>query len=131
VAQAEPGLRDLWHRFKRAIMPLTEARLVVRAQLLDFDRGTDTYHYKARVLEGGSDLFKVLEVRVQGEMKEPWCYLLRDGAPPLSLWPIVFCAHSDKTSRHEVFVARKLASLEPGSKVEGVGVASTAAMKVG
>ena len=67
-------------------------------------------------------------------MKEQWCYLLRDGAPPLSLAPIVFCAHSDKTSRHEVFVARKIPSLEPGAKIDGVGVgvgvASAASMRV-
>ncbi len=77
------------------------------------------------------DLFKVLDVQVSGEMKEQWCYLLRDDAPPLSLAPIVFCAHSDKTSLHEVFVARKIPSLEPGAKIDGVGVASAAAMRVG
>jgi hypothetical protein len=131
VALAEPGLMDLWRRFKKAVGALCEARLVVRAQLLDFDLSTQTWKYRARILEGGSDLFRVLDVAVLGELKESWCYLLRDGAPPLSLAPLVFCAHSDKTSRHEVFVARKLASLDPGGKVDGVGVASTATMKVG
>jgi hypothetical protein len=57
-------------------------------------------------------------------------HLLRNAAP-LSLAPLVFCAHSDKTSRHEVFVARRIASLEPGGKVEGVAVASTEVMRVG
>jgi hypothetical protein len=131
MALAEPGLRELWKRFKNALAPLSESRLVVRTQLLDFDLATHTWQYRARSLEGGSDHFRVLDVEVRGELKEQWCYLLRDGAPPLSLAPLVFCAHSDKTSRHEVFVARKLVSLEPGAKVDGVGVASTSVMKVG
>jgi hypothetical protein len=31
----------------------------------------------------------------------------------------------------EVFVARKIPSLEPGAKIDGVGVASAASMRVG
>ena len=131
VALAEPGLKDLWKRLKKALSALAEARLVVRAQMLDFDLATHVWKYRARSLEGGSDHFKILDVEVHGELKEQWCYLLRDGVPPLSLAPLVFCAHSDKTSRHEVFVARKLVSLEPGGKVDGVGVGSTSMMKVG
>jgi type I restriction enzyme R subunit len=131
VALAEPGLMDLWRRFKKAVGALAEARLVVRQQLLDFDRAKQTWSYRARILEGGSDLFRVLDVTVLGELKEAWCYLLRDGAAPLSLAPLVFCAHSEKTSRHEVFIAREIASLEPGAKVDGVGVASAEVMRVG
>ena len=131
VAKAEPGLMDLWRRFKKALAPLAETRLVVRAQLLDFDLAAHSWHYRARLLEGGSNLFQILDVQVNAELREQWCYLLREDAPPLSLAPIVFCAHSDKTSQHEVFVARKIPSLEPGAKTDGVGVASASAMRFG
>ena len=107
----------------------------IRAAALGFQSEAPTpWQYRARIpLEGGSDLFKVgaLDVQVSGEMKEQWCYLLRDDTPPLSLAPIVFCAHRERRAGTRSSSPGKIPSLEPGAKIDGVGVASAASMRVG
>ena len=123
IAKAEGPLHVLWQRFKQAIGCLADTRLVARAELLDYDPA-GVARYKLRLLQGGSDHFPVKEETVNGKLMENWCYLLREGAPPLLLSPVVSCAYSDESGRREVFVARSLA-LEPGAKVDAMGIAST------
>jgi len=129
IAQAEGPLHGLWQRFKRALDGLGESQLVSRAELLDFEPSGKA-RYKLRVLQGGSDHFVVREETVRGKLEENWCYLLRGrDTAPLPLAPIVSCAYSEETQRREVFVARTIA-LEPGAKVDAMGVGSTTKLKL-
>lgn len=128
IAKAEGPLHELWQRFKNALGPLADTRLVARAELVDFDQ-TGVARYKLRMLQGGSDHFPVREETLSGKLIENWCYLLREGAPPLLLAPVVSCFYSQESGRREVFVARTLA-LDPGTKVDAMGVTTTSKLKL-
>ena len=129
IAQAEGPIHGLWQRFKDAIRDLGESRLVVQAEILDFEP-TGLVRYKVRLLQGGSDLFPVREETVKGKLLENWCYLLRPGSSaPLPLAPVVSCSYSNESERREVFVARTL-SMDPGAKLEAMGVTSTTKTKL-
>jgi type I restriction enzyme R subunit len=129
VVQAEAPLHDLWQRFKQALEGLTTSRLVVRADMVDFE-ADGKVRYKLRILQGGNDHFPVREETVQGKLAEEWCYLLRPGgALPLALSPVVACAYSEESQRREVFVARTL-GVEPGSKIDAMGITSQTKRKL-
>jgi type I restriction enzyme R subunit len=128
VAEAEPGLTALWERFKKAISPLTETRLVVSVRFEDMDH-PNRYHFSVRVLEGSSDMFPVRRMTLPQKLKDTFCYLL-DGEEVFDLGPLVFAHHDAQMARHEVFVARKISGLEKGDRVEGSAVSGPSGAKV-
>jgi len=128
VADDEAPLHALWRRVKEALGPLSECELVSQASILDFDHEERTSSYNVRVHQGASDLFPIQAREVAGKLEKRWCYLLREGRPPLSLAPVVLCAAAGGSGVHEVFMAQSL-KVAPGAEVELRGVKSTSRVK--
>lgn len=122
-APQEGPLHRAWETLKEALAPLREVELVAAERLLDVDFERRMTRSRVRVLQGSSDHFPLREVDVLGKLAVRWCYLLRPGAAPLCLSPVVGRDFSARLGRYEVFLARRL-ELAPVGSVELQAVAS-------
>jgi type I restriction enzyme R subunit len=129
IAARELHMNELWARFKVALAPLTELRLVSLERIIDFGDGEGAFRYSLRDHQGDRETFPLAEVTLEARLKKEWCYFQHDKTEPLLLWPIVSCHFVEEANRYEICLARALA-FEQGSKVEALAVPSGASRKI-
>jgi type I restriction enzyme R subunit len=119
-AAEEGEVHALGRRLEAALAPLGECEMVslVTITKADFKAGTSTC--RVRILQGAKSLFDIQPREITGSLDEPWCYLLREGKPPLSLAPVVLCMAAENGG-HDVFLVRSLGA-PVGAKVEIAGM---------
>ncbi len=128
IAEGEAELKDLWHRFERAIDGLRGAKLSARAALVDAAPAQGAAVYQVRHLHGNPAHFPIREATLRDRLEENWAYLLK-GDKPLSLAPFVACGVAEGSDRHDVYMARVI-ELTKGKAIEAVAVAGMGKKKL-
>jgi type I restriction enzyme, R subunit len=103
-----------------AFVDLSACEMISQVAIEKADFKAGTTRCRVRIHQGAQSPFEIKTREVQGSLDMQWCYLLREGKPPLSLSPVLLCIAADNGG-HEVFLVRAL-GVKPGEKVEIVGV---------
>lgn len=78
--------------------------------------------YELRSHAGSHERFAISRQELDASLGRPWCYLLAEGHPPLSLSPVFLCTTCNECRRVEVFVADRIVLGPQGAEVTAFGV---------
>jgi len=113
--------------------PLAATRLVSvhSSEVLGDEDGGIAYELRSHV--GSHERFAISRQVLDTSLGRPWCYVLAEGHPPLSLSPVFLCTTCKECRRVEVFVADRIVLGPQGAEVTAFGVttdhATTAAIQ--
>jgi pSer/pThr/pTyr-binding forkhead associated (FHA) protein len=125
-ADEEP-LSETFSKLLQAVRPLARHTLVSVAEM-EFRGGKIAYTFY--VHGGPLEFFTTIKRDLSAMLEKPWCYLLRDTLPPLSLAPLVFCESSPVSRKLEVFLADGIVLGPQGAKVTSRGITSNVPLSV-
>jgi len=118
-------LLPVWEQIIAALAPLVATRLVSVDHLLAFsNEDEEEMRYVLHEHTGPSEIFPAATERVPARLVGEWCYLLIEGAAPLSLAPFVFARSCKTCERIEVYMTERIVLGPKDAKLQSKAVPS-------